>query len=306
VAPAGRVRLFIGQDVGTIAAYASTVGSPPGVVDYTSVAGLEGLDAQVDHGGGPMDLSALAATYPGTPIAVGLYMVGILPDILAGTYDANLDRLASVLRGFGVPVLLRIGYEFDGTWNNYQPPSDYAAAFRHVMDRMRAGGASNVEAVWQSTASCSTGDRMPWYPGDSYVDWFGLSYFDTVPCAEQQATGFAQLARAHAKPLFIAEAAPQGFDFTAMTYSPNPDGSQKMPETPQDAWNLWFSPYFQFIHDNLDVARAATYIDADWNAQPMWAAPYANGYWGDTRVQANATLLTMWNGELADGIWMSP
>jgi hypothetical protein len=300
------VRLFIGQDLTTISAYASAVGAPAGVVGYTSVANLEGLDQQSNQGGGPMDLDALAATYPGKPIAVGLYMVGILPDIAAGTYDANLDKLAGVLKGYGVPVLLRIGYEFDGPWNHYQPPSAYVTAFRHIVDRMRMAGATNVESVWHSSLSCDTGDRTPWYPGDSYVDWFGLSYFQTVPCAEQEAGAFAGLARTHAKPMLIAEAAPQGFDFTAMTYSPYPDGSQKMPETADDAWKLWFSPYIAFITNNLDVVRAVTYIDADWDTQPMWAAPYNNGYWGDTRVQANPALLGMWKGELGDSMWMAP
>jgi hypothetical protein len=137
------------------------------------------------------------------------------------------------------------------------------------------------------------------------VDWFGLSYFDTVPCAETQASNFAALARTHGKPMFIAEAAPQGFDFTAMTYSPYTDGSRAMPVTAQDAWNMWFSIYFQFISDNADVIRATTYIDADWNAQSMWASPYKNGYWGDTRVQANAALLGMWSSELGDAMWMA-
>jgi hypothetical protein len=298
------VRLFIGQDLATIAAYASTVAPPAGVVGYTSVAGLEGVDQQTNQGSGPMDLDTLATTYPRTPIAVGLYMVGVLPDIAAGTYDANLDKLAAVLRGYGVPVLLRIGYEFDGSWNNYQPPSAYVAAFRHVVDRMRAASAANVESVWQSSSSCDTGDRTVFYPGDGYVDWFGLSYFETVPCAESAAAAFVDLARAHGKPVFVAEAAPKGFDFTAMTYSPYADGSQKMPETSDDAWNLWFSVYFAFLRDNSDVVRAATYIDADWNAQPMWAAPYANGYWGDTRVQANSALLAKWKGELGDAEWI--
>ena len=66
------------------------------------------------------------------------------------------------------------------------------------------------------------------------------------------ADGFAALARAHAKPFFIAEAAPKGFDLTAMTYSPYPDGSQKTPETAANVWTLWFSPYFGFIEKNID------------------------------------------------------
>jgi hypothetical protein len=298
--------MFIGQDLDTIAAYARAAGAPSGVVGYTSLAGLEGVTQESEQGGGPMDLDTLASTYPGVPIAVGLYLVGLLPEIAAGTYDANIDQLAGILGAYRVPVLLRIGYEFDGPWNNYQPPSAYVAAFQRVVDRVRRAGATNVESVWQSSSSCSVGDRSAWYPGDSYVDWFGLSYFDTVPCAEQQANAFAAMARSHAKPLFVAEAAPQGFDFTAMTYSPFSDGSQRMPVTAQDAWNMWFAPYFAFVNENIDVVRAVTYIDADWDAQPMWAAPYTSGYWGDTRIQANGALLSMWTGQVGGAMWMAP
>jgi hypothetical protein len=305
VAVSDRVRLFIGQDVTSTTAYANDVGKPAGIVSYTSVASLEGLDRQADQGGGPMHLDALAATYPGAPISVGLYMVGAIAAIAEGTYDDNIDKLARVLDGYGVRVLLRIGYEFDGPWNNYKPPSDYVAAYKRIADRIRAAGAANVEMVWQASLRCESADRMPFYPGDSYVDWFGLSYFDTVPCIEKEADAFVELARAHGKPMFVAEATARGFDFSAMTYSPYPDGSRSEAITAEDAWTRWFVRYFAFVRNNRDVIRAATYINANWNSQGLWAPPYKNGYWGDTRVQVNPELLARWKAELGDEMWMT-
>src|SRR5262245_15326863 len=71
VAYAGKTRLFIGQDVASIEAYAEHVGPPRGVVSYTSLRSLEGLDAEADEGGGAMHLAYLARTFPGLPIALG-------------------------------------------------------------------------------------------------------------------------------------------------------------------------------------------------------------------------------------------
>ena len=29
------------------------------------------------------------------------------------------------------------------------------------------------------------------------------------------------------------------------------------------------------------------YINANWDNQALWAKPYHNGYWGDSRLEAN-------------------
>lgn len=45
-------------------------------------------------------------------------------------------------------------------------------------------------------------------------------------------------------------------------------------------------------------------INANWDSQPMWGPPYANGYWGDTRVNANPEILERWNTELRRSPWI--
>src|SRR5262245_12140495 len=82
IAEPGKVRLFVGQDVVSIADYAREVAPVAGAVSYTSLAQLEGVTEQHDSGGGPMFLGALAASYPGVPLSLGLYLVDDLPRVI--------------------------------------------------------------------------------------------------------------------------------------------------------------------------------------------------------------------------------
>ncbi len=52
------------------------------------------------------------------------------------------------------------------------------AAYRRIVDRFRDKGIRNVAFVWHSFASTGSEELMDWYPGDGYVDWVGISYFN--------------------------------------------------------------------------------------------------------------------------------
>ncbi len=306
VAPAGRVRLFVGQDLTTIDDYAAAVAPPSGVVSYTSLAGLEGLSSSSDTGGGPMYLDRLAATYPDAPIALGLYLVNELDSINSGALDAQITTLGVTLARYPVPVLLRAGYEFDAPWSHYDPDA-YKRAFVRIRSGIRAAGATRVELVWQSAASCGpTYDGAPvdsWYPGDDAVDLVACSYFAQSACQFSPVKTMLHLAREHQKPFLIAESAPQGYDLALGTFSSNGLDPVSKPST--QIVSEWYTPYFDLIAANSDVIRAVSYIDADWNTQGMWGPPYANGYFGDSRVQANPELLSVWRGALAQAPWLA-
>lgn len=299
LAPSGKALLFIGQDVTSLEDYAASVAEPRGIVSYTSLAGLEGLDTPSDTGGGQMHLARLTQEFPAASIALGLYLVRQLDDLNAGNLDSALEQLATTLRSYQVPVLLRVGYEFDGPWNAYEPDA-YRQAFLRIRAQL-SSEAPNVKLVWQAAASCggTFGGHpvLDWYPGDDAVDFIGASYFAQSACQFSPLKQLVNLAREHHKPFMIAEAAPQGYDLSAETYSLN--GAARVPKSADVIDREWYAPYFGFIADNLDVVRAATYINADWDAQAMWGAPYANGYFGDSRVQANPTLLARWHSYLA-------
>ncbi len=168
-----------------------------------------------------------------------------------------------------------------------------------------------------------------WYPGDDVVDWVGISFFsgshyldyqwscpdpskpwtvpETTPRLLQDA--LADFARDHGKPVFVAESAPQGFDMAELTYSCTAARQDHLPEHGFDdgdaLYEAYFSDYFAWMRDNADVVRAFSYIDTNWQAQSRWACSPAatactEGYWGDTRLEANHSVLDRFFAELTE------
>ncbi len=135
-------------------------------------------------------------------------------------------------------------------------------------------------------------------------------------------------ARARKKPVMVCEATPQGYDLeisehsstqsavgrnsTGITYegakvllSQGDDAakSQFGPGTwfenisADQAWDRWFKPYLNFIKTNKDIIRAVVYINANWETQGLWDHPYEQGYWGDSRIEANPRIKELWLNE---------
>jgi hypothetical protein len=285
----GRTSLIIGQELGAVGGfpgdhdqgYVDYVGMPAGVTIYTDLHFPVSLQQRFDVGSGvlcgPCYLDNPA--FDGTMMAIGLYMVGDLPNVVAGARDANIQLLGEFIQRADRPVLLRIGYEFDGSWNAYDPAL-YVQAFRRIMDRLRAQGVRNVAAVWQSSGSnTNKTSLLRWYPGDDYVDWVGYSYFRQ----SNPSGGMMTIARERAKPVMIAEATPQ---------------RNLSLGDPVQHWNTWFAPFFTHVRSNADVVKAVAYINTRWFDQPAWGAG-----WGDSRVQIRPEIKARWIAELQDAMW---
>lgn len=289
-----------------------------------------GRDAE--WGAGPVNLFRLATEYPERVLSVGLYIAetgrpGALRRIGDGEFDPEIDHLGATLRDLGQPILLRIGYEFDGHWNpGYEDTTSYINAFRRIASRIRSLGAANVATVWHASASPvdDIAERHhenleDWYPGDDVVDWIGLSWFleaDRIynpryPVTQLQlAEEVLALARQHGKPALIAEAAPQGFDLEdELQANIGPllggeAGRNLRPVAADEIWDRWFSPVLRFVEHNRDVIRGFSYINANWDEQGLWCSPYPNGYWGDSRIETHSSLIERWNTELAKPWWI--
>jgi hypothetical protein len=280
-APAdGKVLLVIGQDKGTIDQYVETTGIiPAGFMLYTSIQDLEGLDAPADRGSGIQDAQHLIDKYPNTVLQVGLYMVNALEGITNGSYDSNIDKLSEWATQVDRPIYLRIGYEFDGSHNHYDPEA-YVKGYRYIVDRMRKNGVDNVVFVWHSfAAGLDAGQLMKYYPGDDYVDWFGISYFRQ---AEHLILPMVELAKQHQKPLMIAEATPMGLK---TSYNTNATASTYL-------WETYYHPLFDFAQRHN--VKMISYINTDWDSQPMWQ----DQNFGDARIQANDLIKTNWLDEI--------
>ena len=272
--PDGKVLLIVGQNAGVFEAYAVSTGTTPaGFMVYTSVQDVSGLEDEAHYEGVTQYAQPVVDRYPNTAVQIGLYMVDALDEVASGKFDGNIDKLGNWIKKAERPVFLRIGYEFDGA-HNHHDPAQYAAAYRHIVDRLRQHGIDNAAFVWHGTCALSEKPPEAWYPGDGYVDWFGISYFDQ---SQAMMMPMVRLAKTHQKPLMIAESTPRGGSSTYFG---------------KGSWDSWFKPYFKFIEDNN--IKAISYIDDNWETIEMWKGKG----WGDARIEANKYVKQHWLEEI--------
>jgi hypothetical protein len=234
---------------------------------------------------------------------VGLFLVtsnasptGATDSIIAVStqYDYFLDSIITISRNYGKRMFVRIGGEFNGWWNGggYHPYY-YVTAFRKIVNMYAARNLrDSIATVWCYEPDGpnnfdSVGVNGPlWYPGDSYVDWFGLDVFDaehfdqTLPDTSRGAITrkgkserFLAMARAKNKPVFLNETSAKGVTITADSMDSRND------------WNNWFAKFWTFIGSHLEI-KGFNYINQDWES---------TGYpgWGDARIQ-NSPYITGW------------
>ena len=325
--PAGPQRLFVpprdktllitGQDIDTIRNYVNdTAVTPSGVTSYVS-ADLTGVLTRINDSKGPLDLQSYINEFPDSVLAVGLWMVSTYRSIgSSSAQQQQVDRLISVLKNSNRPVLLRIGYEVDGSWNAYDP-AFFKSAWEYIVYSIRKQQAYNISTVWQLAAYCGTLnngiqnettntfrglDYDAWYPGDDLVDWVGFSYFSqNNDCPGNNLPGglpdgFGSLAdvdnqgrslalqnvvdylKSKNKPIFIAEASPKFYWTGQKLYKPTTDPliNDVQSVTAQQIWDGWYEPFFSFVEQNRDSIRAVAYINMHWDSFPGWNCDLTN------------------------------
>lgn len=196
-----------------------------------------------------------------------------------GLYDDQLKEMAMAFRKFNTPIFLRVGYEFNGRWNGYEADS-FIKAFRKVVDVMRTDGPSSTAIVW-CFATDGSADFSAFYPGDEYVDWWGIDLFNKEHFSDLKTIAFMDSAMVHRKPVMIGESTPRHVGVLSG----------------QESWNEWFMPYFNFIHAYPHV-KAFCYINWDWSAYPQWKD------WGDGRLEANAVVANEFLMEMKKPLYM--
>ncbi|MBQ4818548.1 glycosyl hydrolase [Aquimarina sp. MMG016] len=315
----GKTMLIIGQDLGSVAGYVNSgrFPTPAGVTMYTDIYSMAGLNSITNYGAGDIGSQAALDRFPNSVLAIGLWMVeeadgqgedhpNGLTEIVNGQHDNELDKFAAFAKKNAPrPIYLRIGYEFDGPWNNYDA-NKYKNAYRYIVDYLNQEQVSNVAYVWQSATWGATPANGidNYYPGNQYVDYVGLSFFFYDANFNGNNLDYIlNFARTRNKPIMMAEVSAQYHEFDQGTFHPfdNPGSPQQIGG--QGIWNQFFrDQLIPFIDDNRDVIRSVAYINADWQSQPQWRWPDAgNGFWGDTRIEANNTISNSWNNYINNG-----
>lgn len=238
---------------------------PAGFMIYTSLQNLEALDEDVEYGTGKMSGSFILKNYKKAALQIGLFLVGSLDSVIDGSLDDNIKKLGEWITKANIPVFLRIGYEFDLPENNYDPEL-YKQAFRHIVEKLDEQKVKNVAYVWHSRTVYTPKGIDIYYPGDEYVDWCAISYF-----ANPQWFPMLQFAKAHNKPLMIAECSP--------TLGTDASEADKI---------KWYRILFKFIQ-NKDI-KALCYINGNWDEQPMFEQ-YA---WGNGKLNISENIKKFW------------
>lgn len=302
--PADNIIVFVGQDNASVGGtaeykngYVDNIGVPGGITHYIYFAegwennfgytmpkgSVAGLNSETTWGAGPMNMKA----YMDSPVLkdcvfhLSISMEGNNEDRVAdGSMDHFIDELVAFLSTYKDRVfLIRIGYEFDGSWNKYDT-ENFKKAFIRIVDRLREAQLTNFATVMASSGGEKYQKWDQYYPGDDYVDWVGYSYFISKKKKRPLGQSALRFAREHNKPVFIAEATPRG-TFIDKTEGP-------------EVWNAWYEGFFQHIEENKDVIHAISYINCHWDKQPMWDK------WGNSRLEENDYVRKQWLQKMSE------
>jgi beta-mannanase len=132
-----------------------------------------------------------------------------LATILKGDFDADFRSWARAARAFGSVLIVEYGTEVNGRWfpwngywngggktNGYgnpkypDGPERFRDAYRRIITLMRKEGAGNI--TWVFHLNCNDWPAVSWnrfekyYPGDSYIDWIGVSVYGAQTPMEEE------------------------------------------------------------------------------------------------------------------------
>ena len=148
-------------------------------------------------------------------------------EVAEGKYDDKIDNFCKGIKSLKVPVFVRPAYEFNGlSWYGYKPKT-FIKAWKHLIDKAREHKVNNVAWIWHYAPE-GVKNYMDYYPGDDYVDWWGISLFKVEDIKDPYTKKFLQDAKKHKKPVIIAESSARGV------------GVLKG----EESWNKWFKPYY--------------------------------------------------------------
>ena len=183
--------------------YAGRLGATPALYQLT-------LDYPIDdNAAAQLRTSARAVAAQGAVLALSLLPTTALSKLTAADAAAAEDLLSEVHDQYGTQQLVRFAPEMNGSWIAWgQQPTAFASAFARLADTVHSGD-SGALMVWAPSYgsgypfglaegrldSLSDRDRSildtnddgevtqaddpyePYYPGDSVVDWVGLTMF---------------------------------------------------------------------------------------------------------------------------------
>lgn len=197
--------------------------------------------------------------------------------IANGDYDDSLKSFCNYLKELNVPVFIRIGVEVNVRKYKFSPVY-FKEAYIRITKFLRYYNI-NAATVW-CTIPSNVNFTMGLYPGDEYVDWWGIDLFNNSDFSDVRVSQFLDSAKSHNKPIMIGESTPRTIDI-------NED---------KNAWSEWYLQYFSFIESNPEI-KAFCYINRNWSEFPKWAN------WGNARLENNKTVADKFIAQLQSSLY---
>lgn len=231
-----------------------------------------------------------------------------LQRVLAGDWDAYIDTWADGAKHFGKPMFVSLCNEMNGSWfpwsgyfygrgnpvaghpDKFQGPETCKAAWRYIVDRVRARGATNIRWVFHlnnySYPDEEWNEMGQYYPGPEYVDWLGISVYgkqfgtdswsdpDDLLDYPYQLLGDID----STKPIMITEF-----------------GIGEFPKAGDKA--RWIREMFAGMKDRCPRLRAAIFWHERWQN--------ADGSYSNLRVNSSMPALEAFRASAADPFWLS-
>ncbi len=142
-----------------------------------------------------------------------------LAAIASGASNGYITAFAHAVRALHRPVAISFGHEMNGNWYPWgttgATPAQFVAAWRLIHALFAAAGAQNVIWIWNPNVITAAPQvaLKAYYPGDSYVDWIGLTgYFPPsglITFGSLFGATMAEIRQFTAKPFLIAETSVQ-------------------------------------------------------------------------------------------------
>ena len=135
--------------------------------------------------------------------------------IAEGHSDAYIRQFARAVRTLNLPVALSFGHEMNGYWypwgTKQTTPAEFVAAWRRIHNMFIQAGATNVIWVWNPNDiyPVPAVQLKPYYPGNSYVDWIGITGYVSATGPDTYGSLYAPTVKEirgfTTKPFIIAE-----------------------------------------------------------------------------------------------------
>ena len=287
--PVNTVLHGVGQDNQSFVDYAALFDSQHQPVVYMTYISITGDIHYIETWGKQLKQDIESLDNPAVMLQVGLNMTGgkdtgegMDAAVAQGKQDTHIKAFCDALETINLPAYVRIGYEFEGEWNGYTP-ENFKKAYIHVTQAMRERNL-NVATVWCSSGA-SAGEMdmnkvMSYYPGDEWVDWWGIDTFEASELLSDATRLFCETAGEHQKPVMIGESTPR--------YVGVLDG--------QASWDTWFAPYFEMIRRQPEI-KLFSYINWDW---VYWSDALGFEWhdWKDARIQFNDLITEKYREEM--------